>query len=332
MKGLKVNQSNFRKLILDFPRQFSVGMKAAKNIFLKRPKKIFIAGMGGSVLSGEILKIYFENAKIKFPLFLHRDYQLPYLAEKKDLIIAISYSGNTEETISAFNEALKKKLKLVAITSGGKLSDLCQKNKIPLVLLPSGIPPRLSLGYQFSALLKIMINLEIAPDCSDQILNLEKKLKPRVLENQGKILAKKLINKIPLIYSSWRNFALSYIWKIKFNENSKTPAFANFFPELNHNEMVGFEKNLKKFYFLILKDQNDHPRIKKRMDLTSEILKAKGLEGEILEIKGENFFEKIFSNLILADWVSYYLAIHYGIDPTPVKIVEEFKKKMEYEK
>ena len=328
-----------RQIILDFPKQFKIGLQQAKKIKIKGDfEKIFICGMGGSALAGEILKMYFEYAKIKTPLFLHRDYLLPFQAGRKDLIFAISYSGNTEETISSFKEALKRKLNVVAITSGGKIAELCQKNRIPLVLIPGGIPPRMALGYLVGALFQILINCQIIPDISENILKLEKKLEPKKLENKGKRLAQRLKSKIPLIYASFFNFPLAKIWKIKFNENSKIPAFANFFPELNHNEMVGFSeiKNLKlkiqNFHLLIIRDQTDHPRILKRMDLTAEILKKRGVKVENIYLKRGNFFKKIFSNLLLADWTSYYLALNYEIDPMPVKIVEEFKKLMENEK
>ncbi len=334
--NLKIDKSNFRKVILDFPLQFKAGIERAEKIAFKNGfERILICGMGGSALAGEILKMYFKNSKIKIPLFLHRDYNLPFQVDKKDLIVAISYSGNTEETISSFNEALRRKLKVAAITSGGKLAQLCQKNEIPLVLIPTGIPPRSALGYLFAALLKILINCQILPDVSEEILILEKTLHPKKLENSGKKLAQKLKNKIPLIYASCFNFPLAKIWKIKFNENSKIPAFANFFPELNHNEMVGFSEisnfqiPISNFYVLILKDLKDHLRILKRMDLTAEILKKRGVKVENIYLQGKNFFSKIFSNLLLADWVSYYLALNYKIDPRPVKIVEEFKKKME---
>lgn len=328
-----------RQIILDFPKQFKVGVKAAENIKIKGNfEKILVCGMGGSSLPAEILKMYLEYAKINIPLLIHRDYSLPFQASKKDLVFAISYSGNTEETLSAFQEALKRKLKLVAITSGGKLAKIAQENKVPLVLIPGGIPPRMALGYLVGSLFEVLINLQILPKITQELLDLETKLSPQRLEKNGKNLAKKLKNKIPLIYASTINFPLAKIWKIKFNENSKVPAFANCFPELNHNEMVGFSqlekvgRKIQNFYLLILKDKNDHPRVLKRMELTSKILKKRGLKVESIYLQKENFFQKIFSNILLADWTSYYLALNYRVDPIPVKIVEEFKKLMENEK
>lgn len=328
-----IDRSNIKKIILDFPKQFRIGLRAAEKIKTKKnPRYLFILGMGGSALPGEILKIYFEKKKVKVPLFLIQDYKDIFLAEKKDLAVAISYSGNTEETISLFFEAKKKNVETVSITSGGKLAQISHKNK--LIIVPSGIPPRFALGYLFSALFYILIKARVVANL-EEILSLEKKLDATTLEKRGKNLAKNLKNKIPLIYSSRINFPLAKIWKIKFNENSKIPAFCNFFPELNHNEMVGFTNvssfKIKKsdFSVIVIKDSKDQPHNKKRMELTEKILKKKGIQFQCVWLEGNNIVEKIFNNLLLADWVSFYLALKYKVDPAPVKMVEEFKKLME---
>lgn len=326
---MKIEKIDIKKIIVDFPKQFQIGWKLAENIKLKKKfKKIFIAGMGGSALPGEILKIYFEEKKIKVTLEIIRDYDLPLTSEKDDLIFCISYSGNTEETISVFQKALKKNLKLVSITSGGKLFEISKRKKILLVKIPKGLPPRFALGYLFSALFRVLINSKVISEEKPEILELEKKLKIRKLEKEGKILAEKIKNKIPLIYSSRKNFPLAKIWKIKFNENSKIPAFCNFFPELNHNEMVGFTKRIKNFAILIIRDRKDSKRNQKRMRLFEKILKERGYFVKNIDLKEKGFFEKIFSNILLAIWTSYYLASIYKVDPVPVKIVEEFKKLM----
>lgn len=332
----KNKKLSFPEIILNFPTQFSIGIEKAKEVITKGTfKRIFICAMGGSALPGEILQMYLEKEKIFIPLFLNRDYNLPRHIRKTDLVVAVSYSGNTEETIFSFKEALKKGIKIVAITSGGKLAKLCQQNKIPLALVPGGLPQRCALGYQFGALMKILTNCQIIPVKLKDLFNLDKKLKPQKLEVLGKKIAQKIASKIPLIYSSPANFALAKIWKIKFNENSKIPAFANYFPELNHNEMAGFEKienqearSKNSFCVLILRDLADHPRILKRMKLTADILQKKGVMVEFINLSKENFFSKIFSNILLSDWVSYYLALNYKVDPFSIKIIEEFKMKM----
>lgn len=319
------------QIIQEFPKQFRIGFEAANGVKLKgKFKSLLICAVGGSALGGEILKIWLKASTINLPLFLNKTYSLPPFIDKNHLILAISYSGNTEETLSAFQEAQRGRLKIVAITSGGKLAKLCNKRGIPLVLLPKGYPPRMSLGFQFGSLMRVLINCQMMKDGKKDLLLLEGNLNPKKLEKEGKELAKRLKNKVPLIYASSANKGLALIWKIKFNENSKVPAFCNYFPELNHNEMVGFTNKQKSqnFHIIILKDFLEHPRISKRMKLTANILKTKGINSDFIKINDKNILLKIFSNILLADWTSYYLALENGVDPIPVKIVEEFKKKM----
>jgi len=339
---LSVDKSNMRQVILDFPKQFKVGFGAGAKIKnqiskIKNINNVIVCGMGGSALPGELLKLICTNylKTTKAGVHIHRNYGLPYyiksqkLKVKSQLIVCISYSGNTEETLSSYREAIKMGLPIVSIASGGKLLELSKKYKSPVVIIPGGIQPRSALGYQFAALIKILENLKIIKNIEKEILNAAENFAPKKLDGQGKNLAKKLLDKIPVVYSSQRYKALAYIWKIKFNENTKIPAFWNYFPELNHNEMVGYANASKLLHVLILRDKNDYPRNLKRMGLTAELLKNRGLKVEFIEIVGKSIWEKILNNLILADWVSYYMAIFEGVDPTPVAMVEEFKKKLE---
>jgi glucose/mannose-6-phosphate isomerase len=318
-----------RQTILEFPKQFRVGLQAAKNVKVEgKFDALLISGMGGSALPGEILGIWLRSYKIGLPLYINRDYGLPDTVDERSLLVFISYSGNTEEILTTFKEAQKKNLKIVAITSGGKLAKLCQKSKIPFARIPKGFQPRMALGMQFAALVKILVNCGIIKNNLENILGLENKLLPKELELKGKNLAKKLKGKIPVIYASDRLKSLAQIWKIKFNENSKTIALTNYFPELNHNEITGFLNSQGKFQIIILEDPSDHLRILKRMKLTSKILKSKGVIVQTIQIKGKDILDKTFSNLLLADWASYYLALEKRLDPTPVKLQEEFKKRL----
>lgn len=323
-----IDKSNMRQVIIDSPKQLLEGLNLAENVKIEGSfKNVIVCGVGGSALPVNVL-----NSIIKpvVPVYVHRDYGLPAEATENSLIICISYSGNTEETVSAFKEAANKNLKIIAIATGGKIEELCQKNNIQMVKLPSGIQPRCATGYIFASLLKVLANSEITKDISDEILETSKKLAEInfELEEDGEKIAKKLFQKIIVVYASNKFKAVSRIWKIKFNENSKTPAFHNYFPELNHNEMVGFSE-LKKnnnFHFIIIKDKNGNPRNLKRMDLFASLLKKKGSKVDFVEIKDGSLSFKIFSTLLLGDWASYYLALKYKIDPTPVNIVENFKK------
>jgi len=318
-----------RQHILDFPQQFEKGLELARQIKIEGEfEKAIVSGMGGSAWPADIL-----SAWLDLPIRVNRNYQLP--DSKKDLAIFSSYSGNTEEPLAAYQESLKKGLPTAAVTSGGQLKELCQQNGTPLVEIPTGLVPRMATGYIFTALYSILAKSGLTDDRSSEILEMAKNLKPAEQENQGQNLAQKLKGKIPIIYVSDKLKVLGYIWKIKFNENSNSPAFTHYFPELNHNELEGMahEKecqfhNQPIFHCLILKDPTDQPKIKKRMDLTAEILNESGLPTEIIDLTGQSLLEKIFSSIILADWASYYLAQEYGTDPFAEETIEEFKKKM----
>lgn len=319
-----------RKIILDFPKQFRVGLESANQVKVRgKFSAVLVCGVGGSALPGDVLKIWLENYKINLPVFIRRNYSLPYYIDKKYLIVCISYSGNTEEPLSSFREAVKKNLKIVGIGSGGKLEELCKNHKVPFAKVPAGFQPRMALGFQFAALIKVLVNCGLLKNDLKDVLALERKLKPKHLENQGKKLAKTLKDKIPAIYASEKWKALARIWKIKLNENAKIPAFYNYFPELDHNEIVGFENIKNKFHMIILRDKADHPRILKGMKITADIIKSKGGSLDFVDLEGSDILSKIFSNLLLSDWVSFYLSLEKKVDPLSLKIVEGFKKSME---
>lgn len=325
---MKIDKQNMKKTILDFPNQFQIGWHLAENEKLKgKFKRLLICGMGGSALAGDVLDIWLKEKKINLPLLIHRDYGLPNNISKNDLVICISYSGNTEETLSSFEKAKKQNLPLIAMASGGKLATLAKTQKVPFVLLPKGYQPRMTLGFQLAALMRILTNLKLIKGATKDVLSLEKQLNPQELEREGKDLARQIKSKVPIIYASSTFEKLARIWKIKFNENAKTPAFFNYFPELNHNEMVGFSKPQKNFHLIILTDKTEHLRIQKRMQLTGELL-LRRMGVDFVEIKGKDILTKVFSSILLADWASYYLALQKKIDPSPVPLVETFKKRL----
>lgn len=287
-------------------------------------KSFIVIGMGGSALVAKLLKTW----KPELDIIVSNDYGLPELSVeefKNKLIILSSYSGNTEEVVDAFAEAKNKNLTMSVIATGGKLLSLAKENNVPYIKLPdTGIQPRSALGFSVKAFLKF-IGEEVE---LKKITELSASLIPVDFEKTGKILAEKIKNYIPIIYASSRNLSLVYNWKIKMNETGKTPAFCNVFPELNHNEMNGFDtKEVNdKFYCLILKDVEDDIKILKRMIVLQKLYKDRNLKTEIIELLGENFWLKIFTNLVLADWTAYYTAMQSGLDPDQVPMVEEFKK------
>lgn len=333
---MEVDKHNLRQIILDSVRQLDAELDFFNQLNLtRRPfEQVLICGMGGSALSADFFS-YFKNEgflplSLNIPVLIHRSYELPSDANQNSLIICSSYSGNTEETISSFNKAKQQNLEIAGIACGGRLAELFQKNKTPWVKIPKNdIPPRASLGYQLKGLIKIFMAYGLlTTSAQNEISTLSKKIEPAQLENDAKIKCPRLTNKIPIIYTSQDNELIGRIWKIKFNENTKIPAFANVFPELNHNEMTGWIKNLGPFSFIFLRDSDDLPRIQKRMELTAALLRESGYPVDFVNLGGANALEQIFWALSYGDWLSYYLALYYGIDPTPIEMVEEFKKRL----
>ena len=314
--------------IKNLSQQFLYEPEIKNSEFFTKKTSFLVAGMGGSALAAKLLKTW----KPDLDITICNDYGLPEFSReeaKNKLIILSSYSGNTEETIDAFERALERGLAMAVISTGGKLLALAQENKIPYIELPNtNIQPRSAIGFSLKAFLKLLG----AEDELKKITALAESFNAIDYENKGKELAEKMKNHIPVIYSSSRYLSLVYIWKIKLNETGKIPAFYNIFPELNHNEINGFDvkdstKGLcDKFYFLILKDVSGEPRILKRIEVTEKLYKNRSLPVEILELSGENFWQKIFSSIVLADWVAYYTALQYGLDPDQVPMVEELKK------
>jgi len=316
-----------KEFIENFAKQFEYEPAIENKENWYKAKKFLLCGMGGSHLQGDILQML--NPTLDF--LVYSDYGLPENIGKGRLIIASSYSGNTEETISAFKEAQAQGFPLVVSSVGGKLIELAKEHNVPYVQIPDiGIQPRSALGYTLKALLK----LTGEEDLLVEIKKLAQSFSSATFEQEGKELAQKLSSKIPVIYSSRKNEPIAYNWKIKFNESAKIPSFLNVFPELNHNEMTGFDvigatKELSgKLVILLLKDANDHPRIQKRMEVLLRLYKERGIQVEVKEFVGENLQERIFSSLILADWTAWYTAKEYGTEPEEVPMIEEFKKRI----
>lgn len=336
-----MDNSNLRQVIIDSPGQFEVGLSIAKSIKLEGEfDSVTISGMGGSALPANLFRTYCnslfkQNPDYKpFEISINRYYSLPPEAHRpKALNFISSYSGNTEETISSLEEAQNSGLKYIGFSSGGKVEELCIKYGAPHIKLPIPNPnfqPRMGTGYFFASMFQILVNQGLLPDTTGELLDFANELKTHISEHeaQAKALAAKLKGKTPVIYASPKYKPVAMIWKIKINENAKTPAFWNFLPEANHNEMVGFTNPQGKFFIIMLKDPEDNPQNLKRYEVTSQVLSEKGIESEILEMHGANVISKMFSSLNLADWTSYYLALEYGQDPTPVDMVEDFKKRL----
>lgn len=334
---MNVDRYNLRKVILEEYKQFEEGFRSAEGVFVEgKFDRIMISGMGGSSWPGDILRIFLDTVwKTRngrdIGVYQNRFYTLPSQAYNRCLNFVCSHSGNTEETIASLEEAIEKKLPTVGIASGGRVEKICKAEGIPFVKLP--IPfeyfqPRMATGHFISALYAVLVKSEMLMDERKDFLACAAILKKKIktLESQGRDIAQSLVGKTPIIYSNDRYRALALTWKIKINENAKTPAFWNYLPEMNHNEMVGFTNPQAQFRAVMLRDTEDDPRNLKRYENTARLLGERGVETQILDIPGDTVYDRVFLTLSLGDWISYYLALEYGIDPTPVNMVEDFKR------
>jgi glucose/mannose-6-phosphate isomerase len=319
--------NSIEKIILDFPEQIKNGFnqKPMNFSFKQNFNSVLICGMGGSALAGEFLKKF-------YPIRIHRNYKLPQDAtinRKKTLIVVISYSGNTEETISAYNSARKRKLPLVVISNNGLLEKKARKDAIPFLSVKTkNIEPRMVVLEQISILIYLLKKLAISPLQGTQLKCPQ--INPVIFKEEAKKIAENLINKVPLIYTSSANKAIAYYWKALFNESAKIPAFWNVFPEINHNELMQGKglSWIDKFCILNVIDSDDYLKIQKRMRLTASIFNKKGIAVNTIKMRGKTPLQKMFNAIILGNWVVLYLAQKLSIDPIDPDVREEFKEMM----
>lgn len=305
-------------VVLDMPNQIIGAFDYGKELSFKGFNKIIAVGMGGSGISGNVLK-----AMIDFPVSVYNDYKVYEPIDSKTLLFVISYSGNTEETLEIYKDALRKKCKICAITSGGKLLRMSSKNKNACVVIPEGFEPRAAIVYLVFPMLRIMQNSGIIRKVD--IKSLSTLMKRDSFVNDAKEIASNIGSKMPIVYASERFKVVAYRWKCQFNENTKLWAIYNVFSEANHNEILPLTRN-KNVYVIMVKDKDDHKRIKRRMDVIKRIAEKSRVKSIIIEPKGKNIIEKVFSTIYLGDLVSCYLAKNHNIDADEMKLLEDFKK------
>jgi len=341
----KIDSSNMRKLLREFPSQIDKVVRLIASFELpdnyKKVNNIIVCGLGGSSVGGDLLK-NFLRGKSQIPLIVNRSYTLPRWVGENSLVLCVSYSGNTEETLSVYDEGKKRRSKMVAITSGGKLYESATRDGIPVFSIPEiGIPPRTALGYLFMPQLLLMKKLQIADFQDSEISEMFDVLKHVAEEidisvpkdkNEAKKIAEGICQSIPLVYTTSDFFeGVGIRWKTQLNENSKSPAYCEFFPELDHNEIMGwegFKKLTKQFSVILLRDKNESERMRRRIDVTVSLIKEKA--ERVMEVypKGEGLLSRILSLIYIGDYVSFYLAMLNGIEPVEVKSISSLKRRM----
>ena len=304
-------------------------------------KNIVVLGMGGSAIGGDLLSDYLAD-ELSIPMVVIRGYDIPKFVDENSLVFAVSYSGNTEETLSALKRCLEVKARVIALTSGGKLAVLSRENNFPVIKVPVGIQPRAAISYLFFPILKALKRLGLIREKSGEIeetFNILQELSKKYgakspsENNLAKKVALSLYQHLPLVYGSEGLLeAVAMRWKTQINENSKWPCFWNVFPELDHNEIVGYEieNNInQQIKIVYLQDKESSLRVEQRREITRKIIGEKVVEFIICPTKGKGEMSRVFSLIYLGDLVSYYLAILNQVDPSPVACIEDLKKELD---
>jgi glucose/mannose-6-phosphate isomerase len=298
---------------------------------------VVLAGMGGSAWPAMYLKPW---AELSVPFEVVRDYELPDYVDENTLFISSSYSGNTEETLAALAAAEAKGAHIVVVSAGGKLADLAQEKGHTFFPIPGGIQPRMSSFYFLAALLQLLEPLGLTPEgklaelqatggwLKDQTASWRPDVPTK--DNPAKQLTLELIGKSVVVYSGPKLFAAANKFKICLNENAKNVAWVNQYPELNHNEFIGWSSHpVDKPYAVVeIRSNLEHPRTQKRFEVTERLLSGKRPAPEVIVPKGDTLLEQLLWVSNFCDFVSLYVAILNGVNPTPVDLVEKFKKEL----
>ncbi len=338
-----VDKSGMYELIRDFPAQVNdaatIGESAILRLATHGIRQIVLSGMGGSAIGGDLVRSY-VSGELRIPFLVNRHYTLPDFVGRETLLIASSYSGETEEAISALKDAVKRKSKVVCICSGGTLAKVARARNFPVIHIPGGLPPRAALGYAFFPLLIALTKLGFIRDRKREIRETVRLLEnksgeysnPDSASNSALQLASQLRGRIGIVYSASEHLdAVNTRWRGQMAENAKTLMFGSLLPEMNHNELVGWKvlgPAMREIQVVFLRDTHDHPRVQRRMDLTKGILAAHTSRLTEVWSEGSSLLARMFSLIYFGDWVSFYLSILHAEDPTPIPVIEYLKSEL----
>jgi glucose/mannose-6-phosphate isomerase len=336
----KVDKSNMLSYCLNIADHYRQAERATRSISVEYPKpeSIIVAGMGGSAIGGELFKDWASN-KAEVPIEVIRDYRLPAYAGQKTLAVVVSYSGETEETLSSFLDAIKKKCMVFCISSGGSLIEYAEKLSVPYLIVPKGMPPRAALPYLFVPLMMAIEKLRVVSgvlyELSEAIKLLELISKNCSLENPlkknpAKSLAEGINGTLPIVYGFGIFRGVAQRFKTQFNENSKIPSKWEYFSELDHNEVMGWEHpgNLAACLSTIfIRDEKEPSHIRNRIEITKTLISS---ASKIFETwsQGRSELARMLSTICIGDFTSVYLAILRNVDPTPVNTIASLKAKI----
>lgn len=318
-------------LIQDFPRQLEEAMTLGQQASLTPVKQplhhVVVAGMGGSGIGGTLLKQWVAD-QLSVPLTINQDYTLPAYVSQHTLLILASYSGNTEETLEALQEGLRRQAKIVCITTGGALQALAEQHGLDHILLPPGRPPRACLGYAVVPQLFVLHFHQLITEgfvnsleAAIQLL----KATQDVTQAEAQRIAQQLHGKLPVIYTTAAYEAIAIRWRQQFNENSKQLCWHHVIPEMNHNELAAWQGHQQGLAVLMLVGDTPHPRTARQQHLIQPLIQAKANTYLSLHAQGLTPLAQSLYLIHLGDWVSYYLALEKDVDPMAIAMIDQLK-------
>jgi glucose/mannose-6-phosphate isomerase len=337
----KIDQSQMIKHLKGFPelcqRSWEQAMGYDFGSDYSDINKVVVLGMGGSAMGGEIIADLVMTES-KLPVWVHRDYELPRFVDDRTLIVVISYSGNTEETLSGFNKAMQISAKKIVMTSGGRLKALARSANVFTSPIDYAAPPRVAFPWMVGLLLGIFCKLGLLKKRTADVKSVMPLLKKLVTsldvpvpleQNRAKQLATELYGKIAVIYGAGVMSGVARRWKTQCNENGKNWSFFEVLPELLHNSVVGYpypSALQKKISVVLLRSELLHPRILVQYDAVKKVLGETNVAHRVIDAEGDSGLAQILSLILLGDFASYYLAVLNEVDPTPVAVIDSVKK------
>ena len=319
------------KLIVDFSKQMeeaiAIGSKAVFTKPVNEIRNVCLIGLGGSAFGGEVAKNYIAG-ECPVPFGIQRDYTIPSYVDKHTLLICSSYSGNTEETLSALEAAMPRGPKVVIVTSGGKVLEIAKEKGYDHIILPGGYPPRTAAGFSIIQQLFVLKGMGLIKDFDAALAEAVAIVKGFDGHEDAKLIAEQLYNKLPILYSTPEFESIAIRWRQQIEENSKQLAFHHVIPEMNHNELVGWKNPLgilEDMVVLMLRSNLDHPRNAIRMDISRDLMTEYAESVIEINTEGESHLAQLFFLLHLGDWVSLYLAELNKEEATPVKVIDYLK-------
>ena len=307
-------------------------------IQLDKVQNILFCGMGGSAIGGNLIQTYFSD-DLNVPMFVNRNYTIPGFVDENSLVIMSSYSGNTEETLSAYNYASEAGAQIFGISSDGEITRRLKNYGAAVIAIPGGMQPRAALGFSFIPMARMfkkigLAHRDIEPDIKETV-QLVSDLKDRYSEdseeNLAFSLAKNIPGKVPIIYTAPELEVVGIRWKGQLAENAQMLAFTNALPEMNHNEIMGWDQQpefLSQTELFWMRDNTTHEQVQKRIEITADLLKQYPERMHILETLGSSWMARLFSLIVLGDWVSLYAALMQGLDPTKIERISLLKDRL----